>query len=68
MNQPVIIPVAVSPREAATLLGMSPVSYYRHIHGYVLSGEIKSLKVGRMRRIVVASLMAWVERNAHAVQ
>lgn len=66
MTQPT--PVAVSPKEAARLLNISPVSYYRHIHGYVLSGEIASLKVGRMRRIVVASLLAWVERNTEVVR
>lgn len=57
-------PVAVSPEAAAKMLGISRGTFYTHIYPHVRSGTIQSLKIGGLRRIVVASLLAWVERES----
>jgi excisionase family DNA binding protein len=54
-------PIAVSPAEAARMLGIDRSTFYRQIYPFVLEGKIQSLKIGRSRRILVASLKAWVE-------
>lgn len=52
---------ALSPREAAELLGVDRSSFYRHIFPFVVSGAIQSLWIGSARRIVRTSLLAWAE-------
>lgn len=54
---------ALSPDEAAELLGISPSTFTRHVMPYVHSGAILSLKIGSARRIIVASLLAWAEQE-----
>ena len=56
--------VAVSPEEGARLLGIDRSTFYRHIMPYVRSGEIAALHIGARRLILVASLLAWSERQA----
>ena len=58
---------ALSPQEAADTLGISTPTFYRRIMPHVYSGAILSFKVGRCRRIMVASLFAWVEQQTGAV-
>lgn len=54
---------ALSPDEAAEVLGVDRSTFYRRIMPYVRSGQIMSLKIGGCRRIIVASLLAWVEQQ-----
>lgn len=55
---------AISPEEAAELLGVDRSTVYRQIMPYVYSGTIASLKIGSCRRLLVASLLQWVESQA----
>lgn len=52
---------AVSPAEAAQLLGMTRRSFYRQVMPHVYSGTIQSAKIGGNRRIDVQSLRAWYQ-------
>lgn len=54
---------AVSPIEAAQLLGLKKRTFYNQVMPYVYSGTIQSAKIGRNRRIDVASLRAWWEQQ-----
>ena len=54
-------PIAVSPAEAARLAGIGRTTIYVAIS----SGELSSLKLGKRRLIVVATLRAWLQ--AHQV-
>lgn len=54
---------AVSPEEAAEILGLARATFYRHVMPHVYSGTILSLKIGSCRRIIVPSLLAWAERQ-----
>jgi predicted DNA-binding transcriptional regulator AlpA len=54
---------AVSPDEAAEILGISTTTFYRRIMPHVYSGTILSLTIGAARRIIVTSLLAWVEQE-----
>jgi excisionase family DNA binding protein len=58
------LPRALSPLEAAQVLNISDGSYYRYIHPAVVRGEIKSLTIGRQRRILTDSLLEWMEAQA----
>jgi excisionase family DNA binding protein len=51
---PKLIPV----EEAARLLGIGRTAAYM----LVLKGELASVKIGRTRRVVVASLEAYIQR------
>jgi hypothetical protein len=57
-------PKAVSPLQAAALLGLSDTSYYRYVHPAVVQGEILSVTIGRQRRILTGSLLSWFEAQA----
>jgi excisionase family DNA binding protein len=50
---------AVSPAEAAQLLGLPRRTFYQRVMPFVYSGTIQSARIGRNRRIDVASLRAW---------
>lgn len=52
-------PWAVSPDEAAKLLGLTRRTFYRQVMPFVYSGAIESGKIGRTRRIDVESLRTW---------
>lgn len=58
------LPKALSPREAAQVLGISDDTWYRHVRPEVQRGEILSYRIGRNVRIITASLLAWQERRA----
>ena len=59
-----ISPIAVSALEASRLLSIDRATFYRRIYPYVLSGQIQSITIGRARRILTASLLAWVQQQA----
>ncbi len=52
----------LTPQEAAATLRMSRSSLYK----FLLSGEIPSIKVGRMRRIPLIALREWVLKQTAA--
>lgn len=54
---------AVSPTEAAQLLGLKLRTFYQQVMPYVYSGTIRSAKIGRNRRIDVESLRAWWQQQ-----
>jgi excisionase family DNA binding protein len=54
--------LAVSPREAARILGCGSTKFYE----LLASGEIKSFHVGRRRLIRLAAIDDWIKaREAH---
>jgi hypothetical protein len=55
------LPRALSPAQAAQVIGITEASYYRHIHPMIQRGTILSRVIGRQRRIVTSSLLAWLE-------
>jgi hypothetical protein len=54
---------AASPEESAAIVGIHPATFYRRVMPHVLGGAIQSLKIGACRRIVVASLLQWADRQ-----
>jgi excisionase family DNA binding protein len=54
---------AVSPTEAAQLLGLKLRTFYQQVMPHVYSGAIQSAKIGRNRRIDVESLRAWWQQQ-----
>jgi excisionase family DNA binding protein len=50
---------AVSPAEAAKLLGLPIRTFYDRVMPHVYGGTIQSAKIGRNRRIDVDSLRDW---------
>ena len=54
---------AVSPEEAADLLGLKLRTFYRQVMPHVYSGTIRSARIGRVRRIDVGSLRAWWDQQ-----
>lgn len=58
------LPKALSPEQAAQVLGITDDSYYRHVHPAVRRKEILSFTIGRQRRIITSSLLAWAEQQA----
>lgn len=57
---------AASPEESAAIVGIDRATFYRQIMPHVRGGKIQSLKIGACRRIVVASLLQWAERQGGA--
>jgi excisionase family DNA binding protein len=57
-------PRTLGPDEAAEYAGLTLATYYRHVHPSVARGDILSLPIGRQRRIITASLDAWLLRQA----
>ena len=51
--------VLLRPEEAAEAAGVSRSQVFK----YLADGSIRSIKVGRLRRIPVAELEAWVARQ-----
>lgn len=58
------LPIALSPQEVSRLLNIDLSTFYRQIYPIVRSGTIQSITIGRARRIITASLIAWVEQQA----
>lgn len=56
-------PWAVSPDEAAALLGLNRRTFYRRVMPHVYSGTIQSGKIGGCRRIDVGSLRGWWKKQ-----
>lgn len=52
-----------TPTEAAALIGLKRRTFYRQVMPYVASGTIRSVKIGRVRLIEVASLRAWWQQQ-----
>ena len=61
---PETLPIAVTAQEASRLLSIDLSTFYRRIYPYVRSGSIQSIVIRRARRIITASLLAWVEQQA----
>jgi excisionase family DNA binding protein len=49
----------LSTSEVASALGVSP----RLVKSLIQAGELPSLKVGRLRRVTLSDLEAWVDRQ-----
>lgn len=56
--------IAVSPGEAAELLGIDRSTFYERVMPHVRAGRVRSLRIGRSVRIFVDSLLAWAEAQA----
>jgi excisionase family DNA binding protein len=54
-----IMPLVVRPKDACKLLSCS----HRRLYELIMSGEVESYLDGRARRILVASISAYVERK-----
>lgn len=55
--------LGASPDEAAKMLGMKRRTFYDLVMPHVYEGTIASAKIGRLRRIDVASLRAWWQKQ-----
>ena len=53
-----VAPLLLKPEEAAEALGIARTRVYQLLR----AGEIRSVKIGKVRRIPVAALQAYVER------
>lgn len=62
---PLTAPLIVTYEEAAKILGGGRSLSTRHIERLVLSGQLKKVGKGRARRIVYASILAYVEREGN---
>lgn len=60
------LPRALSPREAAKVLGVSDDTWYRHFRPAMLRREFLWYRVGRQVRIVTTSLLQWQEDRARS--
>jgi excisionase family DNA binding protein len=54
-------PFALSPSAAAKRLGIDVSTVYKHYGAALRSGRIRSFKIGKARRIVWASLLAYID-------
>jgi excisionase family DNA binding protein len=59
MNQSVLEPLAVTPKEAAELLGVSRAK----VNELVAAGEMPAMRVGRRQRIPIEALREWVRQR-----
>ena len=59
MNDIMIEPMLLSPREAAKALSICE----RTLYGLTKSGQLPALKIGRAVRYGVDDLRAWIERS-----
>lgn len=55
-----VSPLAVRPKKAAVMLGLSYAMTYR----LIMSGELVSFKFGRARVIPITAIEDWLARNA----
>lgn len=62
MHNDELKPVAISVREAARMLGVSPPTLY----GLIRDQRFPAFKIGARTLISVAGLKAWVEQQATA--
>lgn len=58
--------LAVKPSEAAELLSMDRSTFYRKVMPHVRAGRIKAMRIGALRRIFVADLLAWAQAQDDA--
>ncbi len=61
-DQPLANPLLVSPETAADILEISRTQVYVML----ASGELPSLKIGRLRRIPVRALEEWIQDRMSA--
>ncbi len=54
----VAVPLLLTPEEAARMLGCGRT----YVYGLIASGELESVKVGRLRRVPLAAVQAYVEQ------
>lgn len=54
-------PYALSPKLAAKRLGVDVSTLYKHYGAALRSGQIRSFKIGKARRIVWRSLLDYIE-------
>lgn len=55
---------ALSPDEAAEVLGLKRATFYRRVMPYVYTGRIQSVKLGGCRRIIASSLLSFLNEEA----
>lgn len=55
-------PIVVRPAEACRMLSVARTQLYRLLH----AGELESFRYGRYRRITIASIQAYVQRQVAA--
>lgn len=58
-------PLIVTYEEAAQILGGSRPLSTKHIERLVLAKNLKKVGTGRARRIIYASILAYIERESH---
>jgi excisionase family DNA binding protein len=58
--------IAVKPSEAAELLSMDRSTFYRKVMPHVRAGRIRSMRIGKLLRIFVDSLLAWAQAQSIA--
>lgn len=57
-------PYALSPKLCAKRLGIDVSTLYKHYGPALRSEQIRSLKIGKARRIVWRSLLDYIERES----
>lgn len=58
------LPRALSPVQAQRVLGLSKDMWYRHVAPAMRRREFLWYRIGRKKRIITASLLAWQEEQA----
>lgn len=58
------LPKSLSPAQAARVLGITKEAWYRHIAPVMARREFLWYRIGRKKRIITASLLAWQEEQA----
>jgi excisionase family DNA binding protein len=62
MEQPVPAKLLLDINEVADLMGLGR----SHVYGYVMRGELRSLKLGRRRKITVESVREFIQHQQEA--
>lgn len=60
VSERVLKRICYRPREAAQILGVSHMVIYKALR----NGSLKSSKIGKVRLITEAALLAWIEQHS----
>lgn len=58
------LPKALSPAQAQKVLGLTKHMWYEHVAPAMTRREFLWYRIGRKKRIITASLLAWQEEQA----